>query len=318
LKRWIHLSDFGKEAGAHTGVWECPDLFPMRVEESGDTLWTLLCSINPGAPNGGSGTQYFIGHFDGTNFSLDADFAKNVQDGKAVWLDYGRDNYAGVTWSDVPRADGRRLFLGWMSNWDYAQIVPTTRWRSAMTLPRELNLRQTPAGYRLYAQPVSELQQLHDRTIALKPAVFSDEYDISGQIGTFNGLLELELELESADGTPLDVALELSNAQGNRYQIGCNTASRQYYADRRQSGKQAFSEKFAGNVATAPRISDDKIVRLRFFLDAASAELFADGGATVMTDVFFPESTFTKLRLLTKKGKIRLIRAQAYTLKRIW
>jgi sucrose-6-phosphate hydrolase SacC (GH32 family) len=233
-------------------------------------------------------------------------------------LDYGRDNYAGVTWSDVPRADGRRLFLGWMSNWDYAQIVPTTRWRSAMTLPRELNLRQTPAGYRLYAQPVSELQQLHDRTIALKPAVFSDEYDISGQIGTFNGLLELELELESADGTPLDVALELSNAQGNRYQIGCNTASRQYYADRRQSGKQAFSEKFAGNVATAPRISDDKIVRLRFFLDTASAELFADGGATVMTDVFFPESTFTKLRLLTKKGKIRLIRAQAHTLKRIW
>lgn len=318
LKNWTHLSDFGQALGAHTGVWECPDLFPMRVESSGDTLWTLLCSINPGAPNGGSGTQYFIGHFDGKTFSLDADFAKNVQGGKAVWLDYGRDNYAGVSWSDVPRADGRRLFLGWMSNWDYAQVVPTTRWRSAMTLPREINLRKTVAGYRLYAQPAREIKRLRDRTIALKPAVFSDQYDISAQIGAFDGLLELELELESADGVHLDLVLECANNQGNRYQIGCNTELRQYYADRRQSGKQAFSEKFAGTIATAPRISDDNIIRLHIFLDTASAELFADDGATVMTDIFFPEPVFNNLRLVVKKGNIRLTKAKVHTLKRIW
>lgn len=318
LKRWTHLSDFGQDAGAHTGVWECPDLFPMPVEDRGDTLWTLLCSINPGAPNGGSGTQYFIGHFDGKKFSLDADFAKNVQGGKAVWLDYGRDNYAGVTWSDVPPADGRRLFLGWMSNWDYAQVVPTTRWRSAMTLPRELNLRQTAAGYRLFSRPARELNRLRDRTIALKPAVFSDQYDISAQIGAFDGLLEVELELESADGAPLDVALECANALGNRYEVGCNTKTGQYYADRRQAGKQAFSEKFAGTVATAPRISGDKTVRLRFFLDTASAELFADVGSAVMTDIFFPESPFTTVRMVAKKGKVRLIAAKAHVLKRIW
>ena len=109
LKNWTHQSDFGKEYGTHAGVWECPDLFPIQVENTNEQKWLLLQSLNPGSPNGGSGTQYFVGDFDGKTFTLATDFAKNVSNSQAVWLDWGRDNYAGVTWSDIPKEDGRRL-----------------------------------------------------------------------------------------------------------------------------------------------------------------------------------------------------------------
>ncbi|MBK5192391.1 MAG: glycoside hydrolase family 32 protein, partial [Flavobacteriaceae bacterium] len=123
LKKWTLLSDFGKGIGAHDGVWECPDLFPMKVENSDEVKWILIQSLNPGGYNGGSGTQYFVGDFDGKKFKLD----KSMQDlgGKHnFWIDYGKDNYAGVTWSNIPDSDGGTLFMGWMSNWLYGQEVP--------------------------------------------------------------------------------------------------------------------------------------------------------------------------------------------------
>ncbi|HZH37827.1 MAG TPA: glycoside hydrolase family 32 protein, partial [Flavisolibacter sp.] len=125
LKDWLKESEFGKELGAHGGVWECPDLFPL--EYNGEQVWVLLVSINPGGPNGGSATQYFTGRFDGKTFTpLQTD---------TQWIDYGPDNYAGITWSNTGK---RKIFLGWMSNWQYAAAVPTQTWRSAMTIPRDL------------------------------------------------------------------------------------------------------------------------------------------------------------------------------------
>ncbi|MEP7344519.1 MAG: glycoside hydrolase family 32 protein, partial [Gemmatimonadaceae bacterium] len=152
LKQWKQAGEFGP-AGATGGLWECPDLFPLKVE-GGGTKWVLIVNINPGGPVGGSGTQYFVGEFDGARFVSDAD-AKDVR-----WADYGADFYAGVSWSDVPESDGRRVWLGWMSNWSYAQEVPTSPWRSAMTVPRELTLRRTPDGLRLVQKPVVELESL--------------------------------------------------------------------------------------------------------------------------------------------------------------
>ena len=141
LKAWTHRSDFGP-AGSTEGIWECPDLFPVRVEGQGrDSRWVLVVTVGSGAPAGGSGTQYFVGEFDGTRFVPDGTPAPTLP----LWADYGRDFYAAVSWSDVPARDGRRLWIGWMSNWNYANDVPTFPWRSAMTVPRELLLRQTPA-----------------------------------------------------------------------------------------------------------------------------------------------------------------------------
>ncbi len=167
LLDWTFLSDFGEQFGGHGGVWECPDFFPLPLEIEDRSKYVLLLSINPGAPNGGSGTQYFVGDFDGTEFTLDTGFERDVASEKGVWLDYRRDDYAGVTFSDVPDSDGCRLFMGWMSNWNYGQAVPTETWRIAMTLPRALTLQRTPAGLRVFFQPVAELADLQQGSAAL-------------------------------------------------------------------------------------------------------------------------------------------------------
>ncbi|MGY0034745.1 glycoside hydrolase family 32 protein [Pedobacter sp. NJ-S-72] len=129
LKNWSKESEFGEHTGAHGGVWECPDLFPLKL--NGKTYWVLIVNINPGAPNGGSGGQYFIGDFNGKDFT-----PVNTQ---ARWIDYGADDYAGITWSNTGE---RKVFIGWMNNWLYANKVPTSTWRGATTLPRELKLQK--------------------------------------------------------------------------------------------------------------------------------------------------------------------------------
>lgn len=318
LKKWQHLDDFGQTWGSHGGVWECPDLFPMQVEGTGETKWVLLVSINPGGPNGGSATQYFVGNFDGQKFRLDSAYVASVQGEKAVWLDYGRDNYAGITWSDVPTADGRRLFLGWMSNWDYATVVPTQAWRSATTLPRALTLQKTEAGYRIFAQPVQELTTLRAASHRIEGATITGALDLSQRLGFSPAQMELVLDFEPAAGTPADFGVELSNEKGEHYRVGYNAAANQFYSDRTKAGSTAFAEKFAGKIHLAPRLATAKIVRLHLFFDVASVELFADGGATSMTDIFFPSAVFSQVKIYSDKGQVQLINGEAYALRSIW
>ena len=144
LKTWNRESDFGKEFGAHGGVWECPDLFPLDYE--GKQVWILFVSINPGGPNGGSATQYFTGVFDGNKFTP---YQTDTR-----WIDYGPDDYAGVTWSNTGK---RKIFIGWMSNWNYANIVPTKKWRNAATIPRDLTIEKIGDKYMLCSMPVPVL-----------------------------------------------------------------------------------------------------------------------------------------------------------------
>ncbi|MFP4621986.1 MAG: glycoside hydrolase family 32 protein [Bacteroidales bacterium] len=158
LKDWTLESEFGKNVGAHGGVWECPDLFPLALDgNERNKKWVLLVSINPGAPNGGSGTQYFVGDFDGHRF---------VNESKGhQWIDYGTDNYAGVTWSNVPE---REIFIGWMNNWTYADTIPTSTWRGSMTLPRKLTLSTVGGNPRLVSQPMKEIFALKEEVFSLK------------------------------------------------------------------------------------------------------------------------------------------------------
>jgi levanase/fructan beta-fructosidase len=151
LKSWKHLSDFGPLA-AIGGCWECPDLFPLAGPD-GSIHWVLLVSLNPGGVAGGSGTQYFIGQWDGITFS--------TSQTTTLWLDYGRDNYAGVTFNDAP--NGEKIFLGWMSNWLYARDIPTEIWRSSMTLPRRLELVSVNGELRLNSQPIAPQGQKPDQ-----------------------------------------------------------------------------------------------------------------------------------------------------------
>ena len=174
-------------------MWECPDLFPLEVE--GTTRWVLLVSINPGGPNGGSATQYFTGDFDGRRF-----ISENTPD-TALWIDYGKDNYAGVTWSDIPKADGRRIFIGWMSNWQYANQVPTERWRNAMTLPRELFLYEENGMIRLGSRPVVETKLLRLSSKSIESKEIDGEVDLIPPMETGDPLLELELNIEPGSGS---------------------------------------------------------------------------------------------------------------------
>lgn len=307
LKKWTHLSDWGKEWGAHGGLWECPDLFPIKVNGEDESKWVLIQSLNPGSANGGSGTQYFVGDFDGKNFNLDPAFAENVKDGNAVWLDHGRDNYAGVTWSDIPATDGRRIFMGWMSNWDYAQVVPTYEWRSAMTVPTTLTLHKKGADYRLRSVPVKELDGLrggkNDRYTLEKTDGFKD---FKVPLHFSPASMEATFEFEKAD-----LAITLSNSKGETYSVGYEADKNRFFSNRMNAGKKAFSEKFAPKIHYAPRKSDSPTVKMRLLFDVGSCELFADDGQTVMTDIYFPNEDFNSLSL---NGNARVPLATFYKL----
>lgn len=316
LTEWAYLSAFGKEWGAHGGVWECPDLFPLRLAGNGDEYWALLVSINPGGPNGGSATQYFIGQFDGKTFQMDAFFAQDVKNGKGVWLDYGRDNYAGVTWSGIPETDGRRLFLGWMSNWDYAQQVPTLAWRGAMTLPRSLELfMPAPGKLRLASVPVRELKALRSGEVELPSFDLGKEQTLAELSGPTELRLEFDMEGESSDA---DFGVALVNKNGERYLIGYDAAQNAFYTDRRAAGNADFSKNFALKPNWAPRWSHGNKIYFHLYLDNASAEFFADGGLTAMTDIYFPSQAFSQVKVYANKGKIRLTKGLAHPLKNIW
>ena len=319
LKKWTHLSDFGKEWGCHGGVWECPDFFPMPVQGSEKIKWVLLLSINPGGPNGGSATQYFIGDFDGTLFNLDKNFATMLGKGseKGIWLDYGRDNYAGVTWSDIPESDGRRLFMGWMSNWNYAKLVPTEVWRSAMTIPRELKLKQFEEGSYLATTPVQELTQLRLDSFSLKDIVFEGEYVLSDQVPFPPSQMELvlDIELTRQDQT---FSIELSNEKNEKYLLTYDHSIHTFYSDRRQSGKKAFSTIFANKMHEGPRLKHENDLKMHLFFDVASVELFADEGSTVLTDIFFPNEDYSMLSLKGNNGQVKIRKATFFQLKSIW
>lgn len=324
LKRWVKLSEFGLGLGSRGGVWECPDLFPLPVEgsSSGEQHWVLLVSVGSGAPNGGSGTQYFVGHFDGERFTLDEEsgFAREVQAGRAVWLDEGRDHYAGVTWANAP--GDQRVLIGWMSNWDYAQQVPASTWRGAMTLPVTLGLRRTPGrgSLRLVTRPIAAVESLRQQTVVLPPGPLrgAGGLDIV-QAGSGIEPRAMELELTIEPGAVGRCGVELSNARGERYRIGFDATQKLYFSDRTQSGDLRFSNAFAATAHTASRpAGTNGPLRLRIFFDAGSAELFADDGALQMTDTFFPSEDFTRASFFSEGPGARLLAGKAHRLARVW
>jgi len=297
LKEWKYISDFGVEFGSHDGVWECPDLFPIHVDGTEEEKWVLITSVNPGGPNGGSATQYFVGDFDGTWFNLDTSFEADLKSKKTMWLDYGRDNYAGVTWANIPKSDGRRLFIGWMSNWDYAQEVPTTVWRSAMTLPRELKLKEINNGYRLYSIPVEEIESYETTKTEKENISFEKEYTLidKNDIDVNRSVVDIELSKLKNDV----YTFRLSNTEGNQLEFGINNRDRYYFVDRSKSGQVDFSDKFANGISKAYFEKPLEKVNVQMVIDKTSIELFYNHGETVMTEIFFPNSPMESLKLVT-------------------
>jgi beta-fructofuranosidase/levanase/fructan beta-fructosidase len=256
------------------------------------------------------------GHINVDHILFSNEAARPAKD-KAVWLDYGRDNYAGVTWSDIPEEDGRRLFIGWMSNWDYATSVPTVKWRSAMTIPRELSLQQTENGYRVFSYPVKELDKLRTDELILPDFASDSVLDLSTQFDQDPQQLELELEWKRSDLAKGRFVMELSNSVGEVYRLGFDAQQNTFYSDRTKARKEAFSDKFDATISTAPRMSSAPTIKMRVFIDQSSVEMVADEGATVMTELVFPTEKFDSLKLYAKEG-MELSQGKVYPLKSIW
>ena len=285
LKDWTKISEFGKNTGAHDGVWECPDFFPMKVEGTNETKWVLIQSLNPGGYNGGSGTQYFVGDFNGKTFTPEENM-KALEEKHDFWLDFGRDNYAGVTWANIPDDDGRKLFIGWMSNWMYAQEVPTKSWRSAMTVARELKLIKDKDRYLVTSEPVEELQKYRSADYLI------EKFNISGNSVALDkediDLARAEIRFKINDLKETTYNFRLANAAGEEFIVSYDHAQKQFGMNRSHAGQTDFSDKFVSEKATAPRISDSDSLSAIIILDKTSIEMFFDDGKTVITEIFFP------------------------------
>lgn len=303
---WSYLSEFGRTYGSHGGVWECPDLFALTAAD-GTEKWVLLLSINPGGPVGGSATQYFVGQFDGTTFTCDD------APSQSLWLDAGADNYAGVTWSDVPAADGRRLFLGWMSNWNYGQKVPTDRWRSAMTVPRELKLIATAQGYRVASAPVRELDVLAGEQVVLVPRrlVFGLDYLSKHSPTPFRFQADL-----LAPRQVMDFVITLGSEGPEKLHFGYSDADTTFFVDRMTAGINDFSSGFPARHTTKWKRTADTL-ELDVIVDRSSVEIFVNGGELVITELVFPERPFSNAQLDTRAYPI-LINGKITALKSIW
>jgi fructan beta-fructosidase len=304
LKIWKKLSEFGKTEGEHGGVWECPELMQLK-DEGGRSRDVLLVSMNPGAPNGGSGTQYFIGNFDGKKFVSD------TPGENAGWMDYGTDNYAGVTFDNIPSEDGRRILMGWMNNWNYAQVIPTDGWRGANTIPRVLSLRTIQGIPKLVSTPVSEMANLASSSKVIS-SFRGDTLDVGEQIG-----FSLTPAVVKGKIRKSAFVIEIFNTMGQQISIGLDQVAKEFYVDRSKSGKTSFYPEFR-KIIKGPRNVDDAWVSFTVIIDASSIEVFFDDGATSMTTLCFPEENFSGLKIYGKGNSLETDTISVTQLQNIW
>ena len=271
LKEWKLESQFGAEYGNHGGVWECPDLMKMKVRGTDQYKWMLLCNINPGGPFGGSATQYFVGQFDGHKFTCES--APEV----TKWMDYGKDHYATVTFDNAP--DGRRVAMAWMSNWQYANQVPTMQYRSANSVPRDLDLYEYQGQTYCGVTPSPELA-------AARPKKATK---------TLTEACEMVVTLKG------NATITLANDKGEQVVMTYDEKSRTFAMDRTKSGQKEFSDDFA--VLTVAPVHG-KMSQLRLFIDRSSIEAFDADGKMAMTNLVFPTKPYNKVLV---KGKAKYV-----------
>lgn len=309
LKDWTFESRFGEGQGAHGGVWECPDLFELPVEGTNDKKWVLLCNLNPGGPFGGSATQYFVGSFNGKEFV-------NESPSKTKWMDWGKDHYATVTWSDAP--DNRRIAIAWMSNWQYANDVPTSQYRSPNSVPRDLSLFTVDGETYLQSAPSPELLALRD---ASKKRSFkvNGTRTIKEMIPSNDGAYEIELTIENQHADV--IGFRLYNDKGEEVDMQYDMKEKKFSMDRRKSGEVSFNENFPMLTWTAieqgrnEEQGGKEALKLRLFVDKSSVEAFGDGGRFVMTNQVFPSEPYNHIDFYSKGGAYKVDSFVVYKLK---
>lgn len=302
LKDWTKESEFGEGHGCHGGVWECPDLVELPVEGTKEKKWVLICNINPGGPFGGSATQYFVGDFDGSTFT-------NNYPEETKWMDYGKDHYATVTWNNAP--DGRCIAIGWMSNWQYANNVPTLQYRSANTIARDLSLFKQDGSIFLKSEPCKEMLEARKDGRQIKTVNVAKAETISLSPQSDNGAYEVELSINP--GKSKEVSFVLSNGKGEKVLMTYDVVKKTFAIDRTKSGEVSFSNDFPA--VTEITLSKSKELKLRLFVDKSSIEAFVDNGKFVMTNCVFPSAPYDMIRFESDGNRYKVNNINIYQIK---
>lgn len=302
LKEWKKESEFGAMQGAHGGVWECPDLVEVQIEGTKQKKWVLICNLNPGGPFGGSAAQYFVGSFDGKVFV-------NESPTQTKWLDWGKDNYATVTWSNAP--EGRCIALGWMSNWQYANNVPTRQYRSANTIARDLTLYRLGEELYLKCTPSAEIKKARIEKISVPSFSVSGQYEVKSLLPTNEGAYEIEMTLKNAGASK--IVFSLLNDNGEKVSMYYDVLRKQFAMDRSESGEVDFSKDFPA-LTVAPVADTKGDIRLRLFVDRSSVEAFGEDGKFAMTNLVFPSAPYNRMVFDSGTGKFTVKSLTVYKL----
>ncbi|TWU02234.1 glycoside hydrolase family 32 protein [Stieleria varia] len=314
LKHWQELSRFGPAGFPSKPNWECPDLFELPVEGTdGKKLWVLEADMGSGSVAGGSGGEYFVGHFDGVSFHP-------IQD--AQWVDYGRDFYAPVSWSDIPDQDGRRIWIGWFNNWETC-LIPTFPWRSCMSVPRVLSLRSlqgsnesSPQRYVLVQRPVDELTKLRMKSITLPTTGAAWPPKTVTQVNEVPTMC-FELESTLVVGTARSCGFRIRTGSDEYAEVGYDSETQSVYVDRRHSGNVSFHPAFAGRHDAPTRVVDGQ-VRLHVLVDRSCIEVFINDGEAVISDRIFPTSQQPSIEVFAGDATASVSDTKVHLLDSIW
>lgn len=301
LKDWKYESSFGAKQGAHGGVWECPDLVELPVEGAKEKKWVLICNINPGGPFGGNAAQYFVGTFDGKKFV-------NESPTQTKWMDWGKDHYATVTFSNAP--GGRCIALGWMSNWQYQTVLPTLQYRGSNTIARDLTLYRQDGELLLRCTPSPEIEKARMQKVSVPSFKVSDSYDLASLLEGNDGAYEIDMTIKNSGASK--IMFTLSNDKGEKVNMYYDIMRKQFVMDRSESGKVDFSVDFPA-VTVAPVYDTDNI-RLRLFVDRTSIEAFGEGGKFVMTNQVFPTEPYNRMSFVSVRGNFTVKSMDVYKL----
>lgn len=311
LIHWTYESEFGQNAGAHGGVWECPDLFPLAIDgDPGNTRWVLSVSVIDGSPAGGTGMQYFVGDVVMENGHWI--FMNENPPSQVLWTNYGKDFYAGVTWNNAP--ESRRLMIAWSDNWQYRDVMPTHPFNGQLSSVRELGLRAYPEGIRMVQSPVKELQTIRG---AGKAWYDQSVHPGSNVLDNLSGdAYEIIAEFQTDTATAANFGFRVRK-NGNQYtEIGYDRMSGQLFVNRSNSGIVAHPQ-FPG-VHIAPMEPEDNKIKMHIFVDRSSVEVFGNDGKNVITDLIFPDLNSFGIELFANDGTVKLNSLMFYPLKKIW
>lgn len=305
LRKWENVSEFGPE-NAVGGVWECPSLYPLPLDGDGETKWIAQVGLNPGGPPGtpGSGTQYFVGQFDGTTFTPDPESLEQTN-----WVDWGPDYYAALPFGGLP--DGERVDVAWMSNWKYVEDIPTDVWRGAASIPRKITLSTINGKAALVQQPVLEKGELQHQQSWDSVSNGTTKLDVTGKG------MDITLTFSESESTEFGIILRATADMSEQTRIGYDFETQQLFVDRTTSGDVGFEPSFAG-VYRAPLEPTDGIITIRILIDWSSVEVFGGGGEVSLTAQIFPSDDAVDAYLFSTDGNTESVELSVHEVRSVW